>query len=102
VPAVSFDTVSYGAGLTKMSWSKFALASFAGMLPLTFIYTSVGQLFFANRAVAWIGGALFVSLFLLLPLWIEHYDLFDMRRLFQHQESQNVTPVDATPESRVD
>jgi uncharacterized membrane protein YdjX (TVP38/TMEM64 family) len=34
VPVISFDIVSYGAGLTKISVKRFALATFLGMLPL--------------------------------------------------------------------
>lgn len=86
VPLVSFDVVSYGAGLTKMSWNRFAAASFVGMLPLTFVYTSIGRLFFANRILTWLGGAFFVALFFLLPLWIERRDLFGMRRYFRHDQ----------------
>ena len=65
--------------------SKFALASFLGMLPLTFIYTSWGAVFLQSGAVAWIGGLLVVGLFFLLPRWIERYDLFSMRRFFEHE-----------------
>ncbi len=87
VPAVSFDLVSYGAGLTKMSLPKFALASFLGMLPLTFIYVSFGGLLRVSRPVAWIGGALVVALFFLLPRWIERHDLFGLRHVFQHDDT---------------
>jgi uncharacterized membrane protein YdjX (TVP38/TMEM64 family) len=38
MPAVSFDVVSYGAGLTKISLRKFAVATFVGMLPPTLVY----------------------------------------------------------------
>ncbi len=84
VPAVSFDVVSYGAGLTKMSLGRFAVASFLGMLPLTFAYTSFGPLLSVRAPVAWVGGALVVALMFLLPHWIQRFDPFGMRRLFQH------------------
>jgi len=90
LPFVSFDLVSYGAGLTKMSASKFAMASFLGMLPLTFVYTSWGAVFLRSGAVAWIGGLFVVGLFFLLPRWIERYDLFSMRRLFEHGVEERV------------
>lgn len=84
IPAVSFDMVSYGAGLTKMSWARFGLASFVGMLPLTFVYVSFGPLLSVGRTTAWIGGTIVVALFFLLPRWIERYDLFGLKRLFAH------------------
>lgn len=85
IPAVSFDMVSYGSGLTKMSWTKFAMATFVGMLPLTLVYVSFGSVFFISPSVVWIGGAVVVVLFFLLPRWIEKYDLFGMRRFFPHR-----------------
>lgn len=84
VPAVSFDVVSYGAGLTKMSLAKFAAASFLGMLPLTFAYVSFGPLLSVGAPVAWLGGAVAVVLLFLLPRWIERRDPLGMRRLFEH------------------
>jgi uncharacterized membrane protein YdjX (TVP38/TMEM64 family) len=84
VPAVSFDVVSYGAGLTKMSLARFAAASFLGMLPLTFAYVSFGPLLSVRAPVAWLGGAVVVVLLFLLPRWIERHDLLGMRRLFEH------------------
>ena len=85
IPAVSFDLVSYGSGLTKMSWTKFAVATFIGMLPLTSVYVSFGPMLSVSRPVAWIGGAVVVALLFLLPRWIERYDLFGMSRFFQHR-----------------
>lgn len=86
VPAVSFDLVSYGAGLTRMSLTRFALASFLGMLPLTFLYASVGPLLSIGRTTVWIGGAAAVALLLLLPRWIERYNLLGLRHLFEHED----------------
>lgn len=88
VPAVSFDVVSYGAGLTKMSLVRFAVASFLGMLPLTFAYASFGPLLSVSAPVAWIGGAIVVALLFLLPSWIERHDLFGLRRLFRHGDAE--------------
>ncbi len=85
IPVLSFDLISYGAGLTKMSLRNFALATFIGQLPLTFVYVSSGAFLASGRLVIVIGGALAVVLFLALPRWIEKYDLFGMRRLFQHE-----------------
>ncbi len=85
IPVLSFDLISYGAGLTKMSLRNFALATFIGQLPLTFVYVSSGAFLASGRLVVVIGGALAVVLFLALPRWIEKYDLFGMRRLFQHE-----------------
>ncbi|MFQ5349561.1 MAG: TVP38/TMEM64 family protein [Thermoanaerobaculia bacterium] len=84
IPFVSFDVVSYGAGLTAMSTWRFALVTFIGMLPLTFFYVSAGSAVLGNRLLAIAGGLLMVALFFLLPRWIERYDPFSMRRHFGH------------------
>ncbi len=98
LPFVSFDLVSYGAGLTNMSAWRFGLASFLGMLPLTFLYTSYGAVVLNNQAVAWIGGLGMVALFFLLPRWIERYDLFSMRGLLSHDEVESVERTAEPPE----
>jgi uncharacterized membrane protein YdjX (TVP38/TMEM64 family) len=70
VPIFSFDIVSYGAGLTKMSLKAFALATFVGMTPPTFALTYLGS---AVVTVQWpfiLAGGLLVLLFLFLPKWI--------------------------------
>jgi uncharacterized membrane protein YdjX (TVP38/TMEM64 family) len=89
IPAVSFDMVSYGSGLTKMSWTKFAMATFVGMLPLTSVYVAFGSVFSISLPVVWIGGAVVVALLFLLPRWIEKYDLFGLRRFFPHRSEFN-------------
>ena len=86
VPVVPFDLVSYAAGLTRMSAWKFAVANLVGMLPLTFAYSAAGEVVFGGRWAGWVAGAVMLALFLLLPWGIERYDLFSMRKLFQHAE----------------
>jgi uncharacterized membrane protein YdjX (TVP38/TMEM64 family) len=84
IPVVSFDIVSYGAGLTKMSLKKFTAATFFGMIPLTFMYNYFGTIFIISRGITLILGLLIVIFLFLIPKWIEERDLFNMRRLFQH------------------
>lgn len=84
LPFVSFDVVSYGAGLTKMSFQAFSLATFLGMLPLTFVYNYFGAVLVLNRYLAMCFGLLLVALIFLVPRWIERYDLFSLRQYFHH------------------
>jgi uncharacterized membrane protein YdjX (TVP38/TMEM64 family) len=42
LPFVSFDIVSYGAGLTSMSLGSFLIATGIGQIPATLIYSYVG------------------------------------------------------------
>jgi uncharacterized membrane protein YdjX (TVP38/TMEM64 family) len=52
VPVLSFDLVSYGAGLTAMSLPRFVLATALGSAPLTFLYTWAGPQIW-SRIVDW-------------------------------------------------
>lgn len=87
IPVVSFDMASYSAGLTKMSLTRFFLATFLGMLPLTFAYNNFGAALVVNGKLAVIGRAIMVLLFFLMPLWIERYAPEKLRGMFRHQQS---------------
>ncbi len=84
IPVVSFDLVSYGAGLTGMTFFRFSVATFVGSLPLTFLYTSSGPLLISGGWISVAGGVAMVALFLLLPRLIEKTDLFGLSRMFSH------------------
>ena len=42
IPFISFDIISYAAGLTKISYIQFALATLAGILPASFLLAHFG------------------------------------------------------------
>ena len=44
LPFVSFDIVSYAAGLTAMGWWEFIWATGLGQLPATLVYSYVGDI----------------------------------------------------------
>ncbi len=86
LPFVSFDMVSYGAGLTKISTQRFALATGIGTIPLTALYTSFGSAVSFGPEITLPIGALMVVLFFLLPRWIERRNPFGLERYFRHSE----------------
>lgn len=43
LPFVSFDIISYGAGLTSMGFWRFFIATGVGQLPATLVYSYLGQ-----------------------------------------------------------
>jgi len=71
LPMISFGLVSYGAGLTRISLRSFALATFLGMIPLTFVVTYLGGNFNFFRGTSLIFGAVLAALFFLVPIWIK-------------------------------
>lgn len=80
VPFISFDVVSYGAGLTKMSLGRFALATGMGMAPATFVYTYFGSVVSVSPGVAVAAGIVLVVFFFLIPRWIEKHGFLDLKR----------------------
>ena len=42
IPFISFDAVSYAAGLTTLTFPRFALATLLGVIPVSFILTAMG------------------------------------------------------------
>jgi uncharacterized membrane protein YdjX (TVP38/TMEM64 family) len=43
LPFISFDIVSYAAGLTSITWWRFLLATTVGIIPASFILTHFGS-----------------------------------------------------------
>jgi uncharacterized membrane protein YdjX (TVP38/TMEM64 family) len=84
IPIVSFDIVSYGAGLTRMSLKNFCLATFLGMLPLTSVYTYFGSILVLGKGLGIALGLIVVVMFFIIPRLIEKFNLFSMRNVFQH------------------
>jgi len=84
LPIVSFDIVSYGAGLTKISLKAFSVSTFLGMFPLTFVYNYFGSVLMVGRGLALILGVIMVLFFFVFPELIERYDLFSLRGFFRH------------------
>jgi uncharacterized membrane protein YdjX (TVP38/TMEM64 family) len=89
IPGVSFDVVSYGAGLTKISLRRFSVATFLGMLPLTFLYVSSGAILAIRQDFTLALGVVMVALFFLLPRWIELKNPFGLREAFAHLEESD-------------
>lgn len=91
LPAVSFDLISYGAGLTRMSPRGFALATFFGMIPPTFMLNYFGSGIFAGSGFTIILGGLLMLLSLLVPKWLKRHNpwgLYD-RLEIQQEDSLN-------------
>ncbi len=56
VPVVPFDPVSYAAGLTPISWTRFLIATGLGQLPATLAYSYAGATLAAEGLWVLIGG----------------------------------------------
>lgn len=66
LPFISFDIVSYAAGLTKISLVGFIIATGIGQLPATLIYSYVGDMLTGNVKTIVTGLLVLSSLFILI------------------------------------
>ena len=79
LPLFSFDIISYGAGLTTISYRAFFLVTLIGMAPMTFLFTTLGEVVHINSSLM-IGLTLLVVVGLfLIPTAIRRYNWFDLR-----------------------
>lgn len=78
LPFVSFDIVSYAAGLTSMSFWSFFWATGLGQLPATIVYSYVGSMLTGGVKTFVMGllilFALSVLIFLLKKIWDDKND----------------------------
>ena len=71
-PMISFALVSYGAGLTNISFSAYAISTFLGMAPITIALNYYGKSFLSGNMVLQIVlGLVLVILMFLVPIWIK-------------------------------
>ncbi len=87
LPIVSFDLVSYAAGLTRMTPARFLLATGIGMLPTTFLLNLLGQSAVLDAKLSLALGALVGLLLFALPRWIERRNPFGLMRFFRHAKA---------------
>jgi uncharacterized membrane protein YdjX (TVP38/TMEM64 family) len=74
LPFISFDAVSYAAGLTHLSLWRFALASIAGIVPISILLAYGGDALLVHGSENisfWllVAGGITLVPFLLKPLW---------------------------------
>ena len=75
LPFLSFDMISYAAGLSKLHLWRFAVATLAGIIPASFLLAHLGSEAMNGdaRTAGWTAVALggFTALSLLIAIWRE-------------------------------
>lgn len=79
LPFISFDIVSYAAGLTSMSFMSFFIATGIGQLPATIVYSYVGGMLTG-------GAKLFVTA--LMILFALSALIFMLRKIYMDRQSK--------------
>lgn len=77
IPFISFDIISYAAGLTRISYIQFALATFVGILPASFLLAHLGGKMSGNTAEQMFITILFLGAITLIPALITVYKKYN-------------------------
>lgn len=75
LPIFSFDLISYGAGISGLSFTKYAIATLLGMIPSTFLLTYLGASFKLGIPLGITYGLIFVFFLIIFPWLIRKYNL---------------------------
>lgn len=68
LPFISFDIVSYAAGLTALSWWRFAVATLAGIVPASFVLAHFGAEMVTGDAYRLMIATLALGLLVAIPV----------------------------------
>jgi uncharacterized membrane protein YdjX (TVP38/TMEM64 family) len=78
IPVLSFDIISYAAGISGLSAGIYAVATLLGMIPSTFLLTYVGSAFMVSPWLALGLSGLVAVLLAASPWLIERYNPFGL------------------------
>lgn len=75
VPFISFDAISYAAGLTPLAFWRFLLATLAGVIPTAYLVTTFGEILITTDSEGLTVALILISGITLLPvlaklLWV--------------------------------
>lgn len=68
VPFISFDAVSYAAGLTPLAFWRFVIATLAGVIPTAYLITKFGEVLITTDSRGLTVALILISGITLLPL----------------------------------
>lgn len=68
LPFISFDLVSYGAGLTPLKFWRFVIATFGGIIPTSFVLAYFGEEMVAGDYENTLLTVLLLGLIMLVPI----------------------------------
>ncbi len=70
-PFISFDVISYAAGLTKLTLLRFTLATLMGIIPISFVLAHLGSEVENGEIESIVNALLLLGFFTLMPLIIK-------------------------------
>lgn len=81
LPVLSFDLISYGAGMTGLSFPIYAIATLLGMIPSTFLLTYIGSIFTVDWPVAIVATNIFIAFLIIIPWKIKSHNWLGLKNI---------------------
>ncbi|MEO0941977.1 MAG: TVP38/TMEM64 family protein [Cyanobacteria bacterium J06642_12] len=81
LPIFSFDLISYGAGITGLSFPIYATATLFGMVPSTLLLTYMGGSLHIGTSVVIVLAGAFAIAFVGMPVLLHRLNWFNVREL---------------------
>jgi uncharacterized membrane protein YdjX (TVP38/TMEM64 family) len=85
IPFFSFDLISYCAGFTNIKVRIFLVATFFGMIPMTFLFSHVGVLIMVHSYIPLLLNGAILIVFLIAPLIVRKYNPFGLNEYITFQ-----------------
>jgi len=79
LPVMPYDLVSYGAGISGLSFPIFALANVLGLIPNTLLLTHMGSALTIGLPIALALAIVFLALLVLLPWGVKQHNWLGLR-----------------------
>lgn len=85
LPVLSFDLISYAAGMANLSLPIYASATLLGMIPSTLLLTYMGKAFTVGLPLGVTFSVIFLILLIGLPWAIRRYNLLGMKDIIRFE-----------------
>ena len=89
VPFISFDILSYAAGLTPLAYWRFALATLAGITPISFLLAHFGSELGSTDMYRITGAVLALGGITLIPVAVKWFLVRRGKRTASHKTDKN-------------
>ncbi len=87
LPFVSFDIVSYAAGLTEIRWWRFLIATITGIIPVSFILAHLGSEMATGNSARISLTILLLGLFTAVPITVKV--IYDRKQKKKNEKIQS-------------
>lgn len=79
IPVMPYDLVSYGAGISGLSFPIFAVANLLGLIPNTLLLTCMGSAFTIGFPIAVTLAIVFLVMLIVLPWGVKRHNWLGLR-----------------------